>query len=100
MSRQISLDQIGYSLDCVDPFESEENSNNDLQLDRIKKAMQKVIRSRLTVRQREILIMYYFEKKKIPEIAIELAVNKSTVSRTLNRAVKNIRLYLEFYNPR
>ena len=100
MSRKISLDQIGYTPDIVNLSEPGENSDNNFQLEHLKKALEKVIHTRLTTRQQEILTMYYFEKKKIPEIAQLLGVNKSTVSRTLNRAIENIRLYLEFCSPR
>ena len=100
MSRKISLDQIGYTPDIVNLFEPSENSDNNLQLEHLKKALEKVIHTRLTTRQQEILTMYYFEKMKMPEIAQLLGVNKSSVSRTLNRAIENIRLYLEFCSPR
>ncbi len=100
MSRKISLDQIGYAPDFENLFEPSESSDNNLQLEHLKKALEKIIHTRLTTRQQEILIMYYFEKKKTPEIARLLGINKSTVSRTLNRAVENIRLYLEFCSTR
>ena len=100
MSRKISLDQIGYAPDFENLFEPSESSDNNLQLEHLKKSLEKIIHTRLTTRQQEILIMYYFEKKKTPEIARLLGINKSTVSRTLNRAVENIRLYLEFCSTR
>ncbi len=100
MSRKVSLDQIGYVLDQDRFYLLEEGSGNDLQLEQLKKALSQVIRSRLTARQRETLYLYYYEKKKIIEIAALQKVNKSTVSRTLARARANIKRYLEFYSLR
>lgn len=99
MNRRISLDQINYALEDNFYFE-EEAENNDSQLKGIKQALFNVVEHRLTPRQKETLILYYYEKKKIPEIAGILQVNKSTVSRTLRRATNNIRRYLEFYQLR
>ena len=48
--------------------------------------LQRSIQQLLTPRQRQVLQLYYLEEKTIPEIARQLHVNKSTVSRTLHRA--------------
>lgn len=55
-----------------------------------------VIREKLTENQREILIAYYFQQRKIPEIAAERGVNRSTISRTLRRAEDNLKKYLKY----
>lgn len=45
------------------------------------------------------MLLYYFEGKNITEIAQELGLNKSTVSRTLRRSLNRLtdlaRLYFE-----
>lgn len=64
----------------------------DVQLKRV----QQVIREELTDIQRETLIAYYFQQQKIPQIAQERGVNKSTVSRTLRRAEEKLRRYLKY----
>lgn len=96
MNKKISLEQIGFSIGYKDPHDEEEQNNAE-QLARLKRIMQQVIRHRLTKRQKEILTLYYFEHKNMPQIAEMLGVHKSTVSRTLSRARENIRKYLEFY---
>lgn len=96
MNRKISLDQIGYTLGYSDPHDNSDENNAE-RLARLKRLMHQVIQCRLTERQKEMLVLYYFEHKSMPEIAQMLEVNKSTVSRTLNRAQNNIRKYLEFY---
>lgn len=65
--------------------------DNRRRLALVKRAVLQVVREQLTPRQRQIVLMYFFEGKNIPAIAGELGVNKSTVSRTLRRALHNLR---------
>jgi len=44
----------------------------------------------LTERQKQIVDLYYIDQKNIVEISNVLEVNKSTVQRTLKRAVKKL----------
>ena len=60
------------------------------------KRVNRVIREELTENQREILLAYYIHNQTIPKIAEERGVNKSTVSRTLHRAEKQLRRYLRY----
>ena len=60
------------------------------------KRVQRVIREELTPLQRETLLLYYFEKMTIPQIAAQRGVNKSTVSRTLHRAEDKLRRFLRY----
>ena len=60
------------------------------------KRVQRVIRDELTSLQRETLLLYYFEKMTIPQIAVHRGVNKSTVSRTLRRAEDKLRRFLKY----
>ena len=58
--------------------------------------LRRVIREELTDLQREVLMAYYFQEITIPQIARELGVNKSTISRTLHRAEDKLRRYLKY----
>lgn len=60
------------------------------------KRVQRVIREELTPLQRETLIAYYFQERKLSDIARERGVNKSTVWRTLCRAEEKLRRYLKY----
>ena len=61
-----------------------------------RKRVNRVIREVLTEKQRQILLAYYFQQKTIPRIAAERGVNKSTVCRTLHRAEKRLKQYLQY----
>ena len=46
--------------------------------------------------QRSVVEAYYFENKTIEQIAAEQGKNRSTVSRTLKRGLKNLQRYLQY----
>ena len=58
--------------------------------------MKAVIREELTELQRYTILAYYFENKTLLQIAQERSVNKSTVCRTLRRAEKKLRRFLQY----
>ena len=64
-------------------------TNND-QIDRIKRNLPTAIDQDLTSRQRQMLSLYYFKGYTMERIGKELGVNKSTVSRTITRAVRRL----------
>lgn len=61
--------------------------------------VRKVVDEELTVRQRQMMEMYYYQRLSMPEIALELGVSPSSVSRTIMRGRGKIRKYLK-YNGR
>ena len=58
--------------------------------------IRRVIERELTVKQREIMLAYYFQDKSIPEIAAERGIHKSSVCRCLQRAEKRVRHFLKY----
>lgn len=58
-----------------------------------------VVSDELTERQRQMVEMYYLQQMSMTEIAIELDVSPSSVSRTIMRGKGRIRKYLK-YNGR
>ena len=65
--------------------------DNSERLDRLRRGLRQARERELTPRQRQMLELYFDRGMTIPQIAEELGLNRSTVSRTLRRA-KN-RLY-------
>ena len=61
-------------------------SDNGEQLDRLRTKLRYARSAELTQRQQQLLRMYFEEGKTMPQIARELHVSCSTVSRTLRRA--------------
>ena len=61
-----------------------------------KKRIARVIRGELTEVERQVLLAYYIQEQKIPAIARDRGVNKSSVSRALARAENKLRKYLKY----
>lgn len=59
-------------------------------LSRVRRLLPRVMEGMLTPRQRQYVTLYFFEQKKIPAIAKELKVNKSSVQRGLAAARRNL----------
>lgn len=57
---------------------------------RLAQALDVIIQEELTPPQRQVLERYWFDGEKLAQIARELGQNRSSVSRTLRRAQKNI----------
>ena len=58
--------------------------------------LRQVVKGELSPRQRETVEAYYFENKTMEQIAREQGVNRSTVSRTLRRGMRNLQRYLQY----
>ena len=58
-------------------------------------AAKNILEHEISARQRQVLVLYYQEKKTMPEIAAALGVNVSTVSRTHRRACTAVRSRLK-----
>ena len=74
----------------------ENAEDNALQLERMKRNLRIAREKELTPRQRCMLERYYDQQMSVTEIAQELSVNVSTVSRTLQRARNRLRRYLQY----
>ncbi|MBE6849882.1 MAG: sigma-70 family RNA polymerase sigma factor [Ruminococcus sp.] len=73
------------------------SGGNEQHLALAQRALRDILAQDLTDRQKEILLHYYYDGMTEQEIAQALAVNKSTISRTLDRARQRIRKHMRFY---
>lgn len=70
---------------------------NRKQLEISKTALKQVIQNDLTARQRELILLHYYQNLNNKQIAETLGLDASTVSRTLGRARKRIYKLLHVY---
>lgn len=61
------------------------------------KILRSIIENELSERQRQMIGLYYFGRRNIPEIAELLGVNRSTVSRTISRGRRNIMEKMKYF---
>ena len=90
--RDIPFDERYHA--CFDPFSSNPDDNR-LRLRRLRRYLPAAMED-LTERQKEMVRMHFFDEKTVSDIARELAVNRSTVSRCLSRAEKRLLRTLRF----
>lgn len=72
-------------------------STNHRDIQRMKNLLSAAIQTELTDRQRECLILYYLKGLQMNQIAVQLNLNPSTVSRHISaarRKLKKLRRYL------
>lgn len=74
----------------------ENGEDNSLQIERLRRNLRRAREKELTPRQRRMLELHYDQKLSVTEIARQLGVNASTVSRTLRRARDRLRRYLQY----
>ena len=56
----------------------------------------RVIEEEMTPLQREVLLAYYIQDRKVSDIAADRGVHKTTIYRTLHRAERKLRRYLRY----
>lgn len=81
---------LAYNLYNQTGYSNTEDGNN------IKKMLKVGIDNMLTEKQRKCVIMHYFEKKSMKQIAKELGVCPSTVTRTIQLAKKRLSILSVF----
>lgn len=70
--------------------------DNSEQLSRLRRNLRLARERELTERQREMVSLYYDQGMTVPQIAKQLGVNRSTVSRTLRRARDRLYRFLRY----
>ena len=70
--------------------------DNSAQVSRLKRNLIRALREDITPRQRMLLSLYYAEGKNMREIAGQLGVDKSTVSRTIKRGEQRLQRCLRY----
>ena len=74
-----------------------QGSTNRPERERMKRILSRAIRHGLTDRQRLCVTKYYLEGMKMKDIALELGLSKSTVSRHITAATRKLRKVASFY---
>ena len=78
-----------------------QSGDNSQRRQRLLRNLPRAVAAELTPRQREILALYIDRGMTMSQIAQQLRINKSTVSRSLRRAFQRLRRCLEYslYRP-
>ncbi len=85
------MDRAGWQL-----WLREQAGDNGSRRHRLLRNLPRAVAAELTPRQRETLELYIYEDMSITDIAAALGVNKSTVSRSLQRAFHRLERCLKY----
>ena len=77
-------------------YRRETAEDNALQMERLRRNLRQARERELTHRQRQLLELHYDRQLSVTEIARELGVHPSTVSRTLKRARQRLQRCLRY----
>ena len=91
MAKRVTEAHPDYIKRLLELSEESEAETNQAQMQRLKRALRDVIKNDLTPRQKEMVVLYYYEGMRMPQIAQQLNRDVSTVSRTIKRARRNLR---------
>lgn len=96
--KTVSFDNL-FESDILKTSKTNENSNST-KISNLKNIVTSIIKNELSEKQKIILDMYFVKKMNCNEIANQLNVNKSTISRTKSRAFQTIYKILKYYDFR
>ncbi len=98
MPRRISFTRLNEDKEIYRIFNDNQSTESNTEVRLLaKKAMKRIIEEQLTARQKQILVLYYYEDIDMTAISEMLGINVSTVSRTLKYARNNLLRYLRYY---
>ena len=94
-NRMLSLDRFTDELYVLRQYNIHGDNRRDIE--RMKAFMAKALRAELTDRQRQCLTAYYFSGEKMKDIAEDLGISTSAVSRHIKRALVRLRARSIYY---
>ena len=77
---------------------SQHGKDNSTEHAKLIRCLREAVRTELTPRQKQILMMYFVHNMKQIEIAEALGVTKSTVSRSILRSKKKLQKCLRYFD--
>lgn len=88
--RKVSLNVLEFDKKSRYIFNEFDNDDSE-HIKKLKNSIENILENDLTIRQRQLIEMYYFDNIKIEDIAKNLNINISTVSRTIKRIYERLK---------
>ena len=87
-----NADMISYNF-----FHRSLGGDNSHSINKMKRILGQAIQNELTDKQKKCLTLYYYNQMKMKDIAKELGLNISTVSRHISTATKKLKRIAQYY---
>lgn len=95
MSRLIKLDEFTDNLYSVKAYQRGDDNRDDIE--RMKNFLRIAIPAELTEKQRLCICGYFLENRKMKDLAAELDISPSAVSRIIKRAINTLQKRTVYY---
>lgn len=95
--KRVPFEVLEFDKKIIEMSTEDNAESNSEKIKKVKKVMLEVVKNDLTPRQKQLVMLYYYSNMTMVEIAEELGIDHSTVSKTLARARKNIMDRLKYY---
>lgn len=96
-NNKLQLNEFTESLAGMLEYSKTFERNNEYEYKKLLKILSKIIIGELTERQRECIVMKYYKNLTVTQIACDLGVGKSTISRHISKAKKRLHKVLKYY---
>ncbi|MDR1627343.1 MAG: sigma-70 family RNA polymerase sigma factor [Oscillospiraceae bacterium] len=97
-NKMLSLDNFTESVASVDEFKKILSAQTtDTEHKKMVKSLKNIINGELTAKQKQCIALYYGDMKKMSEIAKELGIGISSVSRHIKKAKQKVQKTMTYY---
>lgn len=96
-NNKLPLNEFTESLAGILEYNHKNECTNEYEHKKLLKILTEVMSGELTKRQRDCIVMRYYRRLTVTQIACELGVGKSTVSRHITKAKSRLRKILKYY---
>lgn len=93
----LSLDKFTESLFSIENYKKREFDGEDLKHKKMISSLKNVMKGELTEKQKMCIYKYYGERMKMKDIADELGISISCVSRHIKRAKNKLTKTMKYY---
>lgn len=96
-NRPLILDKFTESLVSFSNYSNQKNEKEDMHHKKMIYSLKKIIVGELTPKQQKCIWLYYGDRKKMKDIACEMGIGISSVSRHLKKARTRIKKTMNYY---
>ncbi len=94
--KQIHITDLNADKISLDKFLMNGNTNSE-NYQKVLKILKQIVNTDITIRQQQCIYEHYFNKKKMKDIAVELGIAPSTVTKHIQRGASRIYKILKYY---
>lgn len=95
--KSLYLDKFTESLISISNYRDDITDSNDKNYEKMVNSIRNIIKGELTEKQRSCILLYYGERIKMKDIANQLGMGISSVSRHIKKAKERLKKTMEYY---